>query len=66
MKLDELKALYMEMKNSTDIASSTLELYIESLNDDFDIKVLFGIMGQLETVKSRLEELNNTMCGGVA
>lgn len=66
MKLDELKAFYMEMKNCTDIASSTLELYIESLNDDFDIKVLFGIMGQLEIVKSRLEELNNTMCGGVA
>ncbi len=66
MKLDELKALCMEMKICTDIASSTLELYVESMDDDFDLNILFGIMGQLEIAKSKLEELNNTMCGGVA
>ena len=56
----------MDIKNSTDIASATLELYVENLDDDFDLNVLFGILGQLEIVKSKLDDFNLTMCGGVA
>ena len=65
-KLDELTSIYMDIKNSTDIASATLELYVENLDDDFDRNVLFGILGQLEIVKSKLDDFNLTMCGGVA
>ena len=56
----------MDIKNSTDIASATLELYVENLDDDFDLNVLFGILGQLEIVKSKLDDFNLTICVGVA
>ena len=65
-KRDGLTSIYMDIKNSTDIASATLELYVENLDDDFDLNVLFGILGQLEIVKSKFDDFNLTMCGGVA